>query len=1616
MNPNLIAAKQINIRCGLCRWTIMAILLCFLSMAGVAQAQLVTNITIYQDNFARTGLLNGSAPDTVNTPGATWFACNNSAFNAQLLTDGSEIALTNSPGTTNGIYLNGFLPFVPQVGHIYTLSCQIRVLSGGNQWLAMGFATQPLTNNFFASVSCGAGWMLVRGNGTGVQPYRFPGGSGNVAQKAAAFGTTTNLFTVVLDTTTGTGAARGWTYKFFTNSVQVDSYSPANVNPTMIQYVGIGADAAQGDFQQFTLTDVLMRQGTPAIVEQPANRTSPVGQAATFWVGVTNDYPSAAYQWMTNGVAIGGATNASYTTPVLDMSYNSLNYSVVITNALFSTNSATATLTVVSAPPTVYSATKTASPTNILVAFSKAVDPVTGLNPANYALQINGAPSGISILSASYGSVSNSVVLTTSTLNTNVGYYLTVQNVKDLFGNTMSGVANVPVLPAGLVLFVRGDSGVVLDANNNVVQWLDQTTNGNNASQFFGFPSVGIVGSAARPAMNVINNGQPSVDFGNQASGVNILHWLQAPSSPSLSSMISNTTMYAVADFASTAGNDLLNKTWGNLPAPFDWDPSTAENVQYGNGFNNAPASGTGNTISANIPYVLSSTIQLPRSGGTTNFSFFLNGNGNGSNSIRAVTGTPAGIYDGGQPLWIGGRSDLQAANPKMRGQIAEIMLFNTTLSGADLTNVDNYLGQKYFPFTISQNLPATLTSSNGFSVTYSFTASQGSVHGYSFQWQENGTNIPGATGSTYATPILAPADNNDTFDVVVTLPNGSTTNSVTSTLTVLRVPPTVVSAGIPIWNTNQIVILFDEAVDPATATVAGNYALNNGATVFSAAIGDAPNKVVLTTSSLTWNANPGFYALTVSNVKDLYNNTIVTASPGVGLYPPAALWIKANTAVTTDANGVSEWDDQSGNQNDLFNISGSEPQLITNATGHPVIRFNGTNATQMDASSAPTLAITGDMSVVAVMNFATFTGNTNGNTIISKTGSGSAHQANVPAPYDYFVNFSTGSSSTPIFLRGNGSANGSSTATNGVSIGVPQILLVSESGNTVSHVLNGNSAGVGPLSGNYSETADTDAGQDLTIGARGDGFTRLTGDITEMILIGSSLSSNDVVSLNNYLSAKYGVPVGTNSYALITQQPVSNTNIDFNTTLTISAGASGNPLALQWYDTNGVAVAGQTSATLTINNDQTSDAYYLVASNAYGSVTSSIVSVTVISGLTVGLGPSMSLYVGQPWTFTAQAFGNVPLYYQWYQAGSPILNATNATYTATATLGSIAYSCIVTNGYNGYTSTNAGPVTLTGIAPPTNAFSQAVLSDHPIAYWRLNEPSGSAIAYDYVSGYNGTYGADTTNGLPGVPFAGASGELSVAMDSSDSSSNTIGHVTTPGINLITNNVTLVSWVFSFTNQVNPSGLFFLRDGNNANVFGSQVGASQYFDYTWANNSATYNYGSGLVVPTNIWALTALAITPSNATLYCFSSQTSGNAVNSVANPPQSFASGFALGADGQAITSNRTFNGKMDEVALFNYTMSASQLQQLYTAATTGVFVSVNTNPTNIVFSVTNNQLVLSWPADHTGWRLQAQTNNLSVGIGTNWVTVGGSTGTNQVVIPINITNGSVFYHLVYP
>jgi hypothetical protein len=87
-----------------------------------------------------------------------------------------------------------------------------------------------------------------------------------------------------------------------------------------------------------------------------------------------------------------------------------------------------------------------------------------------------------------------------------------------------------------------------------------------------------------------------------------------------------------------------------------------------------------------------------------------------------------------------------------------------------------------------------------------------------------------------------------------------------------------------------------------------------------------------------------------------------------------------------------------------------------------------------------------------------------------------------------------------------------------------------------------------------------------------------------------------------------------------------------------------------------------------------------------------------------------------------------------------------------------------------------------------------------------------------------------------------------------------------------------------------------------------------------------------------------------------------------------------------------------------------------LTTDGTLRVISTVNTSRTNITFAISGNQLTLSWPADHIGWRLQSQTNPPGVGLRTNWSDYPGSTTVNSITTSMSPTNGSVFYRMIYP
>ena len=572
-------------------------------------------------------------------------------------------------------------------------------------------------------------------------------------------------------------------------------------------------------------------------------------------------------------------------------------------------------------------------------------------------------------------------------------------------------------------------------------------------------------------------------------------------------------SIYAVVNIAgasSATSCEILGKTTAtSIPASYDFYDNGGTRLYRGNGSLYASSTATA-APSLGVPHVLAVTM-----GGST-INHFLDGQANGSGALSGGNGgSSSTLGDTGTWLGIGSRASLTAF---MNGEIAEVMIFNGALSAVDRTNVDNYLGLKYFPFSFAQQ-PADLVTNEGVTVTFSVVPSQGSAH-FDYQWQQNSTNIPNATNASYTTSILAPSDNGATFDVLVYVPGGATNVSQTAHLTVNNVPPVAVSAGIAMWSQTQIVVLFSEAVSPASATNHNNYSLSPAASVLSAAMGDAPNKVVLTTSPLM----PGTaYTLTIQNVQDLFGNVIVTATTPLGaIYPNTlALWIEANEGVTVDGSGyASQWSDQSGNGNDLTQPGGEfyAPLLVPNAfNGMAALQFDGTN-NYMYANPSSSLAITGDMSVFAVMNFSGL--NSAGSTVVSKAAGSLAD------PYDYYVK-----PNTVNFYRGNGSTYGVVTSHGVPSIGVPHVLGVTMQGATVTHRLDGSVTATGTLS-----TTIGDSGSYLFIGMRDNGTNQFQGQMAELIVLGAAASANDTASIENYLATKYAILLGSPPTIVVAQ------------------------------------------------------------------------------------------------------------------------------------------------------------------------------------------------------------------------------------------------------------------------------------------------------------------------------------------------------------------------------------------------------------------------------------------------------------------------------------------------
>ncbi len=119
-------------------------------------------------------------------------------------------------------------------------------------------------------------------------------------------------------------------------------------------------------------------------------------------------------------------------------------------------------------------------------------------------------------------------------------------------------------------------------------------------------------------------------------------------------------------------------------------------------------------------------------------------------------------------------------------------------------------------------------------------------------------------------------------------------------------------------------------------------------------------------------------------------------------------------------------------------------------------------------------------------------------------------------------------------------------------------------------------------------------------------------------------------------------------------------------------------------------------------------------------------------------------------------------------------------------------------------------------------------------------------------------------------------------------------------------------------------------------------------------------------------------------------------------------------------LTVNVTYNGSASAPTnAGTYVVIGTVSDLVYVGSATNNLVivsSVSNVPTNIVASVTSSQLTISWPGDHLGWVLQAQTNSPGAGLGGQWIDVPGSGTSTQSMINIDPANPTVFFRLRSP
>jgi predicted alpha-1,6-mannanase (GH76 family) len=377
--------------------------------------------------------------------------------------------------------------------------------------------------------------------------------------------------------------------------------------------------------------------------------------------------------------------------------------------------------------------------------------------------------------------------------------------------------------------------------------------------------------------------------------------------------------------------------------------------------------------------------------------------------------------------------------------------------------------------------------------------------------------------------------------------------------------------------------------------------------------------------------------------------------------------------------------------------------------------------------------------------------------------------------------------------------------------------------------------------------------------------------------------------------------------------------------------------------------------------------------------------------------------FAGTSNTWSVAVDAKLPVYYNWQVNGTPIPNATNATYQIPdlQTNDTGNYTVVISNAFGVVTSSVASLIV---VAAPSYPLAQDLLNDGPIGYWRLDETSGS-IARDYVADDNGTY-SSVLLGQPGNRLVDThtAAQFGVLAANTSCVTNIAIDFATPANAAFS----VEAWVKGGP-QTTDAGLVTKGYGGGGEQFNLDCGGGNHaFRFFVRDASGTARLATSSVVPDNQWHHLVGVCDQANGFVRLYvdgANVAQGTLAPNTGILGSSASVSIGSRQAGLGTAYNNQFVGDMEEVAIYGYALSPSQVLAHYQAATNRAPI-FNNNPL-ILASANAGQSYVS-TLSGTASDPNGDAITFSKVSGPTWLTVAGNGSVGGTPVSSNVGTNS--------